>query len=134
MDGINLNIRTGDDKYFDNMLDQFNALYAEDRSRNYVITVSPPCGLPTTFKNTIDARPQFIDAIYLRHDYSVDCHPTGTAFEENFEKWTKKVQYMNSKTFKNTRFYLVLVLSLELKYYMTLWKDFKPLYENVSSV
>ena len=115
------------------MLDRFNELYAEDRSRGYLITASPSCGLPLKdFKTSIDERPQYFDAIYIRHDYGSDCHPSGIDFDDNLDKWTKKIDYMNAKTFKGTKFYLVLVVSLELKYYMTFWKDFKPLYEKVS--
>ena len=130
-----MNIRTGNDNHFVEMLDRFNELYAEDRSRDYLMTASPQCGLPLSdFKTSIDERPQYFDAIYLRHDYGVDCHPTGRAFEDNLDKWVKKIDYFNAKTFKGTKFYLVLVLSLELEYYMTLWKDFKPLYENVQFI
>ncbi|XP_066930115.1 uncharacterized protein [Clytia hemisphaerica] len=130
LDGINLNIRIGDDKYYDTMLDKFNELFAEDRSQHYQITASPQCGLPLSdFKTSLDSRAKFIDAVYIRHDYGVDCHPGGSDFDENLEQWTKKIRYWNGKTFKNTKFYLVLVLSLELKYYMTLWKNFKPIYE-----
>ena len=114
------------------MLDKFNELFAEDRSQHYQITASPKCGLPLSdFKTSLDTRAKFFDAVYLRHDYGVDCHPAGVDFEENLEQWTRKIRYWNGKTFKNTKFYLVLVLSLELEYYMTLWKDFKPLYEKV---
>ena len=135
LNGINLNIRIGDDKFYGDMLDRFNELYAEDRGRTYLITASPKCGLPLTdFKTSIDEKFAYFDAIYIRHDYATDCHPSGIDFEKNLEKWVKKIKYFNAKSFKGTKFYLVLVLSLELKYYMTFWKDFKPLYEKVSTL
>lgn len=133
MDGINLNIESGDDRYYTEMLEQFNRLMANDRNHQYLITATPACGFPIKdFKTVFKTRPEYFDALYIRHDYTQNCHPTSEEFPSNLEKWVEYIRAMNTKSFKNTKFYLSIVMSLELKFYQTSIEKLTDLYKSVS--
>lgn len=135
MDGLSFNIESGDDRYYTEMLEQFNSLMAQDRERQYLITASPACGFPIKdFKTVFNTRPEYFDAIYIKHDYTQNCHPRGDKFEENLEKWVEFIRAMNTKSFKNTKFFLSITMSLELKFYQTSIEKLRELYESVSTI
>lgn len=130
LNGINLSIRTGNDRHLDEMFAELSRLYATDSLRQYQSTLTVACDY--TSLSVLQMSAPILDGLYIQHSYGSRCHLTGDGFEDSLKEWTLILERVNINQRKDLKFYPVIVMSKDVHAYVTPYQDFYDIYQEVS--